>query len=101
MHVCRSTGSIDRQSLRSTDRTTDCMTLALGLCRSTGPVDRQIKNLFLNCLAVDRAVDGYLPNGKPVDRQLSKLTATTLFWLFLFFMDSNCYFLFLSGQTHP
>ena len=39
VHVCRSTRSIDRQVLWSTDQSTNCMTLALGLCRSTGPVD--------------------------------------------------------------
>ena len=49
MHVCRSTGSVDRQPLRSTD----CMTLALGLCRSTGSSGFS----FLNYPTVDRAVD--------------------------------------------
>ena len=97
--------SVDRQPLRSTDRLTDYMTLALGLCRSTGPVDQQFKNFFLK-----------MTYGRPGDRPEPMVICQVVCWstgqstsrrpgwlngsildLFCFFMGSNGYFLFSSG----
>ena len=97
VHVCWTTGLVDRQPLQSTD----CMALTLCLCWSTGPVDRQFKILFLN-----------LPCGRPEPTAICQVACRSTgscpdwhqrlyFGSVLFFMSSNGYFLFLSGETHP
>ena len=97
--------AVDRQTLQSTDRLTDCMTLTLEFCRSTGPVDRQFNILFLK-IAGGRPggrpePTALLPSDLPVDRQLSRLPQRLYFESVLFSSVSNGYFLFLSGLTHP
>ena len=93
VHVCRSTGPVDRQTLRSTDRSTDCMTLAFGFCRSTGPVNRQFIFLFLKwprSIVRSTGANGSFAKwlvGRPAGRPAAiQIALTAIFWIcFIFY----------------